>query len=463
MSDSSLEAIQFGTDGWRATLDSFTTPRVQAVGQAVADHLLSPDAEPGTVAVGYDARESSAGFAADLAGVLRTNGFDVLVPERDVPTPVLAWTVRERGLAGGLMLTASHNPADYNGVKFLPAGGAPAGAAVTDTIVEGLRMPVTDPGRPRGERAELNMREPYLTHVRQFCARPDLSGLTVAYDAMHGSGRGVTDELLRSCGAEVLELRTGTDPTFGGVPPEPSEARLAELVATVDEGEATLGIANDGDADRIAVVTERGYLDANLLYCLLYEHLLERQSGDAVRTVSTTGLVDRVAGAHDHQAHQTAVGFKHVARAMAEQEALFGGEESGGFGVTDHLRNKDGVLIALLAARAHRARSIDRRVATIRDRFGDIAQDRLSVACPDEDKPVVLERLAEAIPERVADVAVEAVSDRDGFKLRLADGSWLLIRPSGTEPKLRVYAEAATRTRLDALLAAGERLVDAQL
>jgi phosphomannomutase len=456
-----MEQIAFGTDGWRATLETFTSRRVRAVGQAVADYLESEGHAGGTVAVGYDARESSPGFADDLAAVLAGNGLDVLVPERDLPTPVLAWTVRDRGLAGGLMLTASHNPPEYNGVKFVPGDGAPALPDVTDRIEANLRE--ADPAGGSGEIREVDLVGPYLDHAASFLEDLDgfdLSGLRVCYDAMHGSGRGVTDDLLERAGATVERLRTDRDPEFGGTPPEPSAERLEHLRARVADGDADLGVANDGDADRVAVVTPEGYVSANLLYVLLYEYLLESRSGPAVRTVSTTFLVDRVAEAHGEATYETAVGFKWVAEAMREHDALFGGEESGGFGVTDHLRNKDGVLIAGLAAAAHTADPLGERLASVRETYGEVHQDRVSVDCPDERKAGVLAALAEDLPGTVAGVDVDRVNDVDGFKILLADGSWLLVRPSGTEPKLRVYAEAGSDERVAALLDAGRDLVE---
>jgi phosphomannomutase len=459
--DSSLDAIAFGTDGWRATLDVFTSPRVRAVGQAVADHLNTTGHRGATVAIGYDARASSPGFASDLTNVLTANGHDVLIPEDDLPTPVLAWNIKERGLAGGLMLTASHNPPEYNGVKFLPSEGAPAPPEVTDNIVSNLRHPVDGQEIDDvGEVQKVDMTSPYLTHAHEFCGLPDLDGLRVAYDAMHGSGRDATVQLLEDAGAIVQRHRCDTDPEFGGVPPEPKPDRLAHLISQVTEGDAELGIANDGDADRVAVVTPEGYVDANFLYVALYDHLLESDSGAAVRTVSTTFLVDRVAEASAETVHETPVGFKWVAKAMSEHNTLFGGEESGGFGITDHLRNKDGVLMALIAAKAHTQRPIQRRLAGIRAEHGDVVQDRLSVNCPDNRKAAVLSALAGELPDEVAGVAVSAMNETDGFKILLTDGSWLLMRPSGTEPKLRVYAEAATQPRVNELLTAGQELVE---
>jgi phosphomannomutase len=457
-----MEQIAFGTDGWRATLDTFTSRRVRAVGQAVADYLTEAGHGGETVAVGYDARESSPGFAEDLADVLTGNGFDVLVPERDVPTPVVAWTVTDRELAGALMLTASHNPPEYNGVKFIPNDGAPALPDVTERVEANLREATTTDGD--GEIREDDLVGPYLDHAAAFLADAegefDLSGLRICYDAMHGSGRDVTDELLERAGAEVERLRTDHDPEFGGESPEPSAERLEHLRARVADGDADLGVANDGDADRLAVVTGSGYVDANLLYVLLYEHLLESGSGPAVRTVSTTFLVDRVAEAHGEETHETAVGFKWVAEVMREHDALFGGEESGGYGITAHLRNKDGVLLAGLAAAAHAASPLDDRLAAIRETYGEVFQDRVSVDCPDERKAAVLAALADDLPDAVAGVEVDRVNDVDGFKILLVDGSWLLARPSGTEPKLRVYAEAESEARVAELLEAGRELVE---
>jgi len=476
--DADADAIEFGTDGWRATLDVFTAERVRMVGQAVATYLddegaeTAPDAgdERATVAIGYDARESSRGFAEELSRVLAANGFDVLVPERDLPTPVVAWTVTERDLAGALMVTASHNPPEYNGVKFLPDDGAPAMPEVTDALEARLGAVETRPEEEWGTVAEVDFVGPFFEHALAT-VDADLSDATVAYDAMHGSGRGVTDALLERAGAEVGCLRCEQDPDFGGTSPEPEAGRLGELIERVGEGGADFGIANDGDADRVTVVTpQRGALDPNLFFAATYEALLDgdaladpagfARSGDVVRTVSTSSIVDRVAESHGQTVHETAVGFKWVADAMAEHDALMGGEESGGFGLTSHLRNKDGVLLALLAAAIDAERSYDERIAGLLDRFGGIVQDRISVDCPDDRKEGVLAELDDALPDEVAGASVERVSSVDGFKIFLDDGGWLLVRPSGTEPKLRVYAEAGSQGRVDELLAAGREIVE---
>jgi phosphomannomutase len=455
-----MDQISFGTSGWRATLDRFTDRRVRMVAQATADHLVAAGLADRPVAVGYDARETSRGFAEEASRVLAANGFDVLLPERDVPTPLAAYAIADRDLAGGLVISASHNPPEYNGIKFFPADAAPAMPETTDDIESRLAEPDPRPEAEWGSIREVDFREPHATHAMALI-EPDLDGLHVVYDAMHGSGRGVTDRLLEEAGATVTRRRCELDPTFGGTPPEPSADNLQGLIEAVRDTDADLGIANDGDADRLAVVTpERGYLDENLFFAATYDRLLESQSGPAVRTVSTTFLIDRVATAHGEEVIETPVGFKWVARAMEDHDALMGGEESGGFSIRGHIREKDGVLMALLAAATETERAYDDRLDALRAAHGEIHQDKVSVDCPDPEKERVIAELAERLPETIADRAVEETNPADGVKALLEDGSWLLVRPSGTEPKMRVYAEAESENRVAALLAAGRELVE---
>jgi Phosphomannomutase len=317
-----------------------------------------------------------------------------------------------------------------------------------------------------GAITEVDLFEPYANNALGVVGA-DLSGLTVVYDAMHGSGRDTTDALLERADAEVRRLRCDRDPEFGGTEPEPGRDTLGDLVEQVRMTDADLGVANDGDADRVAVVTpERGVLDENLLFATVYDDLLaddrlDAGPGPAVRTVSTTFMIDRVAEAHGQSVVEMPVGFKWVAEAMADHDALMGGEESGGFSVRGHVREKDGVLMALLAAAVEADRPIDRRVETLLTEYGDIHQDKTSVDCPDDRKAAAIDALGERIPDSVAGESVDNVVTADGFKLLLADGSWVLVRPSGTEPVLRVYAEADSRERVTDLLDAGRDLVSA--
>ena len=453
--------ITFGTDGWRATLDTFTAPRVRIVAQAVADYLREVEGREDGLAVGYDARETSRRFAEEVGRVLATNGFDVYLPERDCPTPVTAWNVVDRDLAGAVVITASHNPPEYNGVKFIPSDGAPALPEVTDEIESRLAEPRVHDEDEWGTVHEVDFVSPYADAALDL-VDADLSGMTVVYDAMHGSGRGVTDDLLERAGATVHRLRSDQDPEFGGTPPEPSAEHLGDLVSAVRQEDADFGVANDGDADRLAVVTPgRGFLDENLFFAAVYDWLLEtRDPGPAIRTVSTTFLIDRIAEAHGESVVETPVGFKWVAAAMAEHDALMGGEESGGFTIAGHLREKDGVLMALVAGAVAADESFDDRVDRLLSEHGEIHQDKISIDCPDDEKERVLDDLESVLPEDVAGVGVERVNSTDGFKILLADGSWLLVRPSGTEPVLRVYAEAGSEERVRELLEEGRELVE---
>jgi phosphomannomutase len=467
--------ISFGTDGWRTTLDEFTAPRVRMVGQAVADYLREvEDRDGGTVVVGYDARETSRGFAEELCRVLAANGFDALIPPRDCPTPLAVWTIADCDLAGGLVVSASHNPPSYNGVKFFPHDAAPALPEVTDEIMARIAEPRALPEDEQGSVREEDLLEPYAEHLFDLVGggaaagahgrageSPGLTEHTGVVDALQGGGRGVTDELLERAGATVHRLRCKQDPGFGGTNPEPSAENLQGLVEEVRDRDADLGIANDGDADRIAVVTpDRGFLDENLFFAATDDYLLQSDSGPAVRTVSTTFLVDRVAEAHGEEVVETAVGYKWVAEAMAECDALIGGEESGGFSIRGHNREKDGVLMALLASAVESERAYDDRVDDLLAQFGEIHQDKVSVDCPDDRKQSVLDDLEAQLPDEVAGERVEKLNDTDGFKILLEDGSWLLVRPSGTEPKMRVYAEAASEERVEKLLDAGRELVE---
>lgn len=446
-----MDPIRFGTDGWRATLDSFTVPRVRKVGQAIATYVTDHERPTATIAVGYDARESSRDFAQEITRVLCANAHNVRFPNQDIPTPVLAHHIVAKNLDGGIMITASHNPPEYNGIKFIPSTGAPALPTVTTEIENRLAPPKPTPTSEHGRVKITDFSTPYRTHVRNLLDT-DLTGLSVAYDAMHGSGRNILPSILTDAGASVEPIRCDHDPTFGGTSPEPTENNLAELRNIVGSTH-DIGIANDGDADRIAVVTpNHGYVDGNLFFALMYDYLLETKSGPAVRTVSTTYLIDRIADHYGETVIETPVGFKWVAEELERHDALFGGEESGGFSMRGHPREKDGVLMGLLACAASVDKSLDSRLSTLRDTHGVIVQEKTSIQCPEQQKSRVLGSIGESLPPSFGGNDVESINDTDGFKVLLTDGSWVLFRPSGTEPKLRIYAEASSSERCLGLL-----------
>ena len=465
-----MSPITFGTGGWRTTGEQFTDENIRKVGQGVATYLKETQDRLGRpVAVGYDARETSAGAAASLADVLSANGFDVLLTDRDLPTPVIAYSIVNRNLAGGVVVTASHNPPEYNGIKFIPDTAQSALPAVTEAIESAVAPPTALPDTEHGSITHFDPVPSHASHAMELTDRYfsiDLSELTVVYDAIHGSGRGVTDALLEAAGATVIRRRCDRDPTFGGNAPEPSPETLSGLHEAVTEHGAQLGIANDGDADRITVCTpERGVLNGHLLFATIYDALLSDAdvTGPAIRTVSTTFLIDRIAKAHGTETHEVPVGFKWIANGMQAHDGLFGGEESGGFTIDGHIGTKDGVFMALLAAVVTAMEPIDDRLDRLFEMHGSIHADKASVDCPDEKKEAIVSALESSLPETVAGETVVDSVFLDGCKLLLEDGSWILVRPSGTEPKLRVYAEATDRDQLDRLLEAGRTLVKREL
>ena len=461
-----MEEITFGTGGWRATEEYFTDERVRMVGQAIGTYLRETQSDTGRpVAVGYDARATSAEAAESIAEVLSDNGFDVLLTDRDLPTPVIAYAVADRNFAGAAVVTASHNPPEYNGVKFIPETAASALPEVTDSIESNLASPTSVPADQRGEIERFDPVSAHKTHAIGLTDRyfdVDLSGETVVYDAIHGSGRDVTDALLESAGATVVRRRCDRDPTFGGQAPEPSPETLAGISDAVEKHDADLGIANDGDADRITVCTPaRGVLNGHLLFAALFDALLRDggATGPAIRTVSTTFLIDRIADAHGVDVHEVPVGFKWIADGMERHDGLFGGEESGGFTVDGHIGTKDGVLMALFAAAVTGVESIDDRLDRLFETHGEVYADKVSVDCPDERKTAVIDAVERQLPETIAGQSVAETVSLDGFKFLLDDGSWVLVRPSGTEPKLRIYAETTDDERLGALLDAASELL----
>ncbi|WP_435156287.1 phosphoglucomutase/phosphomannomutase family protein [Haladaptatus sp. DFWS20] len=461
-----MDQISFGTGGWRATMDEFTDDRVQMIGQAVSTYLRKTQGGADRpVAVGYDAREESNAAAKTLANVLSTNGFDVLLTAKDVPTPTVAYAIADRNLAGALIVTASHNPPKYNGVKFVPEDTTSPLPDVTEAIESNLEPLISD---PEVERGSIEQFDPVTAHANRAIDltetyfEADLSGLTIVYDAMHGSGRGITDDLLESAGAEVVRRRCERDPSFGGVAPEPSLETLQGLLEAVETNDADLGIANDGDGDRITICTpQRGVLNGHLLFAGLYEALLTdgEASGPVVRTVSTTFLIDRIAEEHNENVYEVPVGFKWVAQGLNGHDALLGGEESGGFTVKNHIGEKDGVLLALLVAAATVVEPLDDRIDRLFETHGRIYADKTSVDCPKEEKARVVSAIGDSIPETIIGQPVAETVTLDGFKLLLEDGSWILVRPSGTEPKLRAYAETTDAEQLERLLTAGRELI----
>ncbi len=468
--------IRFGTDGWRGVIArDFTFDNVRRVAAAVAGFLEETGRAGQGVAVGFDRRFPSREFAAEAAGVLAARGIRVGVAAEAVPTPVVSWAVRRLGLGGGVVITASHNPPEWNGVKFKEHLGCAARAATSARLEELLaRVPETvaclgpAEARRRGLWAALDVWDEYRRALWEFVDRDRIrrAGLAVGVDAMHGCAAPWLLRLLDEAGCRVEALRVDDNPGFGGVPPEPLEEHLAGLAARVREAGLALGIANDGDADRIGAVDERGrYFSTQRIFAVILHHLLETKGlrGRVVRSASGTVMADLMARRRGLEVVETPIGFKFIGEVLLEPGTLIGGEESGGIGIPAFGPERDGLLNALLLVEivAGRGHGIRGALDEVFRNTGYFAYRRVDLPLAPGRAPAVRARLEGlADPASLAGRRVVRVSRTDGLRFERDDDSWLLVRPSGTEPKLRLYAEARSREDVAALLEAGRCLVE---
>ncbi|MGH7777354.1 MAG: phosphoglucomutase/phosphomannomutase family protein [Candidatus Dormibacterales bacterium] len=473
--------IHFGTDGWRGVIaEDFTFENVRRVAQAVAEHVLSRFPSP-VVVVGYDGRFASQAFAEEVAGVLAGNGVGGLVFDRPSPTQVASWTVIERRAAGALVVTASHNPWLFNGLKFKPETGSSAPRSVVGRL-EKLVAEISGAGPGRVRRVELEEArrgglvetiDPRPGYREQVGKMVDLerirgAGLDILHECMHGSGYGYVADLAGGGPTRVTELHAERDPYFGGVNPEPIPANLAAAMAVMAGGGHDLCIATDGDADRVGIVDEGGrFVNQLQVYALLMLYLFETRGwrGPVVKTVNMTSMADRLAEEFGVPVLELPVGFPNVAPKMMEVDAVLGGEESGGFGFRGHIPERDGILAGLFFADmiVSSGRPLSRIVQDLERRVGPHAYSRHDVHLPREsyeaDRRRILDTLRAKSPRVIAGEAVSRVRDDDGFKFVLADGSWVLLRASGTEPLIRIYSEAASQEAVEARLEALEEIV----
>lgn len=466
-------AITFGTDGWRAIIaDSFTFANVRLVTQAIATYLDSAYDKGLPVLIGHDTRFLAPEFAEAAAQVMMANGRQVLMPVGHVPTPVIAHAAQAQPTAGALMFTASHNPPTYCGIKYIPDYAGPATAAITDAIVREVRR-LEPTGVPVPQTTGTAGRlDPQAAYDAAILALLDVDRLRswpgkVAYDAMYGTGQGYGDRLLkRLLPGDVIVLHDRRDVLFGGGMPEPGPRYLTALAETVRQQGCDLGLANDGDADRFGVMDGDGQMyTPNQVIALLARHLVKNkgQKGAIVRTVATTHLLDRLAAHYGVPLVETAVGFKHVGEAMRQQPVLIGGEESGGLSVLGHIPEKDGILADLLVVEmlAYEGKPLAAVWADLVREVGLApVNQRLDLRLTEAAKERLLERLRDATPDQVDGLAVTGVDRIDGTKLLLGDSAWMLVRPSGTEPLVRVYLEAEAPARLASLVRAATELVE---
>jgi alpha-D-glucose phosphate-specific phosphoglucomutase len=471
--------IHFGTDGWRAVIaDTFTFANVRQLSQAVANYVNKnhTGSEPPEVVVGYDTRFMSDRFAMETARVMAGNQIVTWLTRTDAPTPVISYNVKQLGATAGIVITASHNPPRYNGFKLKASYGGSATAEQCALVEEELvalegaaRCPnIMDYQQALGS-GLIRRFDPSWSYYQHLGTLVDLDRisegeLNVVADAMWGAGRGAFASLLSRTRAHVSEIRATLNPGFGGIHPEPIMSNLNELVAAAQRLQADVGLATDGDADRIGAIDARGnFVDPHTIFALTLRHLVENRNlrGEIVKTVSTTMMIDALAQKYGLTLHVTPVGFNHIADLMMQRDILIGGEESGGISVRGHIPEGDGILMGLLLLEImafHRA-PLHEIVADLQANYGPACYARLDVQLEQQQpKKVVVQMLADSAPSRVNGESVVRVDTLDGIKYYLSDDSWLLIRPSGTEPILRIYAEAHTPDALKLLLAYGDSM-----
>jgi len=457
--------ITFGTDGWRAIIgDGFTLDNLERVSLATAEWVLDTYGAGSSVLIGYDTRFRGRDFTLYVARVMASQGVKVVVSDTHAPTPAVSWGAKQYGHKAGIVITASHNPPEYNGFKIKADFGGPA---LPDQIadVERRIKPFEEHGyedvatyMQKGLIEEQPLRQDYIDHVRSLVDIDAIrdAGIKVVHDAMFGAGQGILSELLGE--DRVLEHRNAINPGFEGTPPEPIERNLNALRDMITSNGCDAAIANDGDADRIGMADEHGdFVDSHHLLALLVDYLHNDKglSGRIVKTFSTTNMLDKMAEELGLPISTTKIGFKYIGGEFLSEDVLVGGEESGGMAVMGHVPERDGIFIGLviLEMMAKRGKQLSRLVTDLHDRYGNHAFTRNDKHTSSERKEAILIRLAEhGGIAQVAGKPVTKAETIDGFKYHTEDG-WLLIRPSGTEPVLRIYAEATSSETSDQMVA----------
>ena len=462
-------AIKFGTDGWRAIIgEDFTFDNVRLCAQGAADLLKSHNLAQRGFVIGYDTRFASAQFAAAVAEVMTANGVPTLLCDRTAPTPTVAYNLVAKDAGAGCVITASHNPAAYNGFKYKPDYG---GSALPEIVAEleeringaasrgALRMPLAD-AEARGLLEYFNPLPDYLAHIASFVdvAAIRNAGLDIIVDAMHGAGAGYFAELLDGGSTRVSEIRAEPNPAFPAMAqPEPLAHNLEPLMNEVADRTADVGLANDGDADRLGVIDDDGRFITTLqTYALLCMHQLDTlgRRGPIVRSITMTGMVDKLGAIYDVPVHETPVGFKYLGPVMMSEDALLAGEESGGYAFRGNVPERDGILsgLMLLDMMVKTDMGVADLLAELEDKVGPHHYDRLDLHFDESQRSAILARLQRGAPASIGGKRVERVDTIDGFRYLLSGGYWTLVRFSGTEPLLRIYAEAESPAAVRLLL-----------
>jgi alpha-D-glucose phosphate-specific phosphoglucomutase len=474
-------ALKFGTDGWRAVIsDEFTFSNLRLVAQAIADFIREENSIDPSIVIGFDTRFLSDRYAAEVARVMAANDIKTWLARADTPTPAISYAVVNKGTTAGVMITASHNPPRYNGVKLKANYGGSASPEqnrqVERILVENQRNELEpkladlDDALRSGQIVKFDPAWAYYEHLGRLVDLDIIHAgeLRVVHDAMYGAGRRTISEMLMRTRSHVQNIRDEMNPGFGGIHPEPIARHLGMLAAMMPNGNWHAGLATDGDADRIGAMDARGqFVDPHRIFGLILHYLLKKRGlrGKVVRTVSTTRMIDRIAAEFGLLVVETPVGFNHIADLMMTDSIVMGGEESGGMSIMGHIPEGDGVLMGLLLlevmADAHQPLHV--LVEDLLATYGPAQYARVDMKLTRPvNKKALAEKLVNHAPDRIADVRIENVQTNDGIKYYLADGSWLLIRPSGTEPVLRVYAEAPDDGRVRALLGFGAAIAEAE-
>lgn len=456
--------IHFGTSGWRAVIaDEFTFAAVGKVTAAICAQYANETDR--AMVVAHDTRFLGEAFAAECAEIVVGQGFDVLLCNGPTPTPTVAHAIRSQHAVCGINFTASHNPPEYSGMKLSTHDGAPALPEVTTKVEELLgKAPVNGPqSATRKAPKDFDPRAGYLADLGQKI-RFDLisaAGGHYAYDPLWGTGRGYLDQLLRHHGLDVKTIHDWRDVLFGGRAPEPEVSHLQELRELVLADGCVLGLATDGDGDRFGVIDANGqFITPNQLIAILFDYLAESRnwSGGVARSVATSHLVDRVANSRGLPVYETPVGFKYIGELINEDKIILGGEESAGLSIKGHYPEKDGLLACLLAAEAVAARhaSLTDQLEQLFSKTGRLESGRIGVQLTPELMPVLKEKLKEE-PTSIGGRKVKSLNRIDGLKIIFEDDSWLLVRPSGTEPLVRIYAESESAKDMEVLLEQGRK------
>jgi phosphomannomutase len=469
------ENIKFGTDGWRAIIaDDFTFDNVRRVGGAIASYILKNEDPSRGLIVGYDTRFASRAGAEVISEVLAGAGIPVRLSNECIPTPAISYAVKHYGCAGGVAVTSSHNPWNWNGVKFK----AKYGGSGSPAIMKAIETELYADAMPRGQKAALEVldfKPDYVCAITRFVDLPAIAraGFKFAIDCMHGSGRNILSGIFAQHGIAHVQIRSELNPLFPGINPEPIEPHVAMLQETVVREGCSAGMATDGDADRLGAVTEKGeFVDAHKCYAILLKWFLEKKKwpGAVTRAFNTTHMLDRIARKYGRELIEHGIGFKYICDiVLSGKPVLIGGEESGGIGIPRHLPERDGILNSLLLANAMAdyGRTMGQLVADLQQEFGPHYYGRRDLHLARTPIDSALRRATQSL-DRVGEYKIVRTEDLDGIKFFLdaptnGNGAeaWLLLRASGTEPLMRLYCEAASPELVNRILADGVAFVEA--